>query len=207
MIMMEDGDSMIHPLVDEFYRTGEYDDVASLVDRLIECSRSDICELIRREEQGQITTGTIPQYSSFEDGTTNLIKYLRMAGDFGPSFVEVGKHYLESGHQERAYIKYGENHSKLAQILGMVTIKKEDRKRVYLSEIGFELEKRNEDDQHECFIKLAGLIPIVQYAVKNNIEDDRTLEKVLNEYLSPTTALRRIRNTWYLVAAIRGEEY
>lgn len=204
--MMEDGDYMVHPIIKEYYTNGICNDALKLVDELCICSRSDICKLISKLDQKKITTATIPQYSSFDNGTINMIRFLRMAGNFGPSFLEVGQHYLESGHQERAYIKYGENHSKLAEILGTTIIKKEDRKRVYLNELGYALEKRSLEEQHDCFIKLAGIVPIVQYAIINNIEDDRELEKVLCNYLSPSTALRRRRNTWYLISGLRGDE-
>ena len=61
-------------------------------------------------------------------------------------------------------------------------------------------------DGDYTFIKLSARVPIVQYALKNNIESDKELENVLGDYLARSTALRRRRNTWYLVSAIRGEE-
>lgn len=96
-------------VVAEYYMTGQYTDANALVEELLQLDRKDVCDIVVNLEQKVITTASIPQYSSFDDGTTNLIQFLRMAGNFGPSFVEVGKHYLETGHQERAYIKYGEN--------------------------------------------------------------------------------------------------
>lgn len=193
-------------VVAEYYMKGQYTDANALVEELLQLDRKDVCDIVVNLEQKVITTASIPQYSSFDDGTTNLIQFLRMAGNFGPSFVEVGKHYLETGHQERAYIKYGENHAKLSEILGTTIIKKEDRKRVYLNDLGIAIEHRSVEEQHECFIKLSARVPIVQYALKNNIESDKELENVLGNYLARSTALRRRRNTWYLVSAIRGEE-
>lgn len=111
-------------VVAEYYMTGQYTDANALVEELLQLDRKDVCDIVVNLEQKVITTASIPQYSSFDDGTTNLIQFLRMAGNFGPSFVEVGKHYLETGHQERAYIKYGENHAKLSEILGTTIIKK-----------------------------------------------------------------------------------
>lgn len=205
MIMTVSGENMSEILCDYFERK-QYYDVDDLVSKLICCSRSDIVSIIKTLPQKEITTATIPQYSSFKDGTINMLKYLRMAGDFGPSFVDIGRHYLESGHNERAYVKYGENHAKLGYLLGITDIRKTDRNRIYLSELGIALEKMSEDIQHDCFIKLAGNIPIIQYAIKNNIDTSEELEKELMKYLAPTTALRRRRNTWYLISALRGDE-
>ena len=165
-------------VVAEYYMTGQYTDANALVEELLQLDRKDVCDIVVNLEQKVITTASIPQYSSFDDGTTNLIQFLRMAGNFGPSFVEVGKHYLETGHQERAY----------------------------LNDLGIAIEHRSVEEQHECFIKLSARVPIVQYALKNNIESDKELENVLGDYLARSTALRRRRNTWYLVSAIRGEE-
>ncbi len=206
MIMMEDGDFM-NEIIQIYFEFNICNDTSLFVTQLARCERKKVCDFMRELPQKEITSATIPQYSSFEDGTVNMIKYLRMAGNFGPSFVEVGQHYLESGHKRSAYIKYGENHAKLAELLGVADIRKQDMKRVFLNELGYELEKQPIIVQHDCFIKMAAAIPIVQYAIVEDIKDDRELERVLSDYLSPSTAIRRRRNTWYLISALRGEEY
>ena len=188
---MESGDKMVNSIVCVYYETGKYNNADELIDSLLECSNENICYLISGLEQKEIVTYSIPQYSSFVDGTTNMIKYLRMAGDFGPSFLEVGQHYIDSGSDERAYVKYGENHAKLAEILGVVEIRQESRKRVYLNELGKSLEK------------LSGRVPIVQYAIKHGTPDAKALEEVMRMYLSKSTAERRRRNTWDMVVKLR----
>lgn len=203
MNLMESGDKMVSSIVCEYYETGKYSNADELIDSLLECSRENICYLISGLEQREIVTYSIPQYSSFVDGTINMIRYLRKAGDFGPTFLEVGQHYIESGSDERAYVKYGENHAKLAEVLGVVEIKQENRKRVYLNALGRALEKRCEVEQNDCFVKLSGRVPIVQYAIKNGTPDAKALEEVLCLYLSKSTAERRRRNTWDMVVRLR----
>ena len=193
-------------IVNAYFENCKFTDAATLVDELLALSRQEVCEIIVSQDQKEITTASIPQYSSFDDGTVNLIQFLRMAGNFGPSFVEVGKHYLDTGHQERAYIKYGENHAKLSELLGTTVIKNEDRRRIYLNELGLAIERRNAEEQHECFVRLSARVPIVQYALKKDIQSDKELERVFGNYLAASTALRRRRNTWYLISALRGEE-
>ena len=156
--------------------------------------------------QKPVTSSNIPQYSSFENGTYQMLKYLRMAGDFGPSFLEIGKHFSESGHKNGAYVKYGENHAKLAELLGLVKIKKTDRKRVFLSDLGREIERLDIEKQQDCYTKLASRIPIVQEAIKLGLSDAKELEKHLHNYLSPVTAVRRRKNTWSLIEKILGCE-
>ena len=204
MNSMESGDEvMVSSIVCEYYETDNYSSADKLIDSLLECSRDNICYLISGLKQKEIITYSIPQYSSFADGTINMIKYLRMAGDFGPSFLEVGQHYIESGSDERAYVKYGENHAKLAEILGVVEIRQENRKRVYLNELGKALEKRSKLEQEDCFVKLSARVPIVQYAIKHGISDSKALEEVMRMYLSESTAERRRRNTWDMIVKLR----
>lgn len=205
MILMESGDKVVSSIVCKYFASGSYDNAEQLVEALLECSKENICYLISGLKQREIVSYSIPQYSSFKDGTINFIKYLRMAGDFGPSFLEVGQHYIESGSDERAYVKYGENHAKLAEILGVVEIRQENRKRVYLNELGKALEKRTEEEQQECFVKLSGQVPIVQYAIKHGTTDAKSLEEVMRKYLSASTAERRRRNAWDMVVMLREE--
>ena len=201
--MKECDESMINSIIYNFFEDGTYTDADELIDALLASSRENICSLISETKQKDIITYSIPQYSSFEHGTTHMIKYLRMAGDYGPSFLEIGQHYIESGSDKRAYVKYGENHAKLAEVLGVVEIRKENVRRAYLSELGKALEKRSIEEQKECFVKLAGSVPMVQYVIKQGIANSAILEKAMRLYLSESTAKRRRKNTWDMVQKLR----
>lgn len=197
---------MINDIIVSFYRNDRTSDAKELVCQLIKCNPMEIRALMLDLDQKKVTTYNIPQYSSFDDGSIRLIEYLRMAGDFGPSFVEVGQHFLDIGHSEVAYTKYGENHSKLGELLGLVEIIKKDRKRVFLTDLGREVEKLDKEKQRVCLAKLSARIPIVQEAMKKDICDIDKLEQLLNIYLSAATALRRRRNTWDLIVLAQGCE-
>lgn len=177
-----------------------------LVDELLHSTIEDIKQATLSIPQLIVTSHNIPQYSSFANGTSEMLKYLRMSGDYGPSFIEIGEHYLESGHKATAYIKYGENHAKLAELLGLVIIKRLDKKRTFLSDLGREIEKLRSEQQDNCFAKLALKIPIVQEAIRFNIASPKELEAHLVKYLSPITAIRRRKNTWLLIEKVRGYE-
>ena len=190
----------------EFYEKDIVVSPKQVVEELLCTDLKSIKEFIVSIPQKTITSYNIPQYSNYNNGTYEMIKYLRMAGDFGPSYLEIGEHFLENSHKKVAYIKYGENHAKLAELLGLVEIKKVDRKRVYLTGIGKEIEKLDVNIQQDCFNKLSCRIPIVQEAIKSNIASANELESHLNNYLSPSTARRRKKNTWVMIEVIRGCE-
>ncbi len=187
-----------------YYINGNISSAYQIVKDLLSTDINDVCKCVSLIEQKEVNSHNIPQYSNYDKGTVEMLKYLRMAGDFGPSFTEIGEHFLESGHKPEAYIKYGENHSKLAELLGIVVIKKQDRKRVYLSEIGREIEKLDVNEQYDCFVKLSARIPIVQEAIKLGINNQTDLENHLKRYLSYTTAVRRRKNTWVLIEKLQG---
>ena len=187
----------------DYFSTGIVSSPKKIVDELLCVGIDEIKKAVLATPQQTVTNHNIPQYSSFMNGTSEMLKYLRMSGDYGPSFIEIGEHYLESGHKATAYIKYGENHAKLAELLGIVVIKKSDKKRVFLSDIGREIEKLDSEKQEECYIKLAFRIPIVQEAIRLNISSAKELEVHLNTYLSPVTAVRRRKNTWSLIEKVR----
>lgn len=196
----------MNEILKRYFEDGTYDDANTLIDTLLYYSDEDIVENVVSTEEKAIEPYSIPQYSSYEDGTVNMIHYLRCIGDFGPSFVEIGKHYLGSDRNDVAYRKYGENHAKLAEVLGLAYIVNDGSKRVHLTEIGRELEKRDIEVQKSCIKKLAGQIPIVQKAIRDDFKSSKELESLMRNYLSESTVQRRRKNTWDLVCKLRGDE-
>lgn len=189
-----------------YIESGIITSAKQLVDELLNSTIEDIQQAALSIPQPIVSAHNIPQYSSFANGTSEMLKYLRRSGDHGPSFIEIGEHFLESGHNATAYIKYGENHAKLAELLGLVSIKRLDKKRAFLSDIGREIEKLKIEKQDDCFAKLALKIPIVQETIRLNIESPKELEAHLVNYISPVTAIRRRKNTWLLIEKVRGGE-
>ena len=189
-----------------FLYLGEYESASKIIAELLNTNTTEICTCISIKEPNTVSKYNIPQYSCYPNGTYEMLRYLRMSGDYGPSFVEIGEHFLESGHKQTAYLKYGENHAKLAELLGIVEIKKIERKRVFMSDIGKIIEKLDVKKQNDCFIKLAARIPIIQEAIKLGITNQKDLEEHLSRYLSQTTATRRRKNTWMLIEKLQGCE-
>ena len=196
----------MNELIVSYYSDGVCIDSENFVRELLETDISEIREYVVSMPQHEINTYDIPQYSSYEDGTSGMIAFLRMSGNYGPTYCEVGKHFLETGHKEAAYVKYGENHSKLAESLGLVRIERDKKRKVYLSDIGKTIEKLDISIQKECFTKLSMRIPIIQCALKKQVDNYEALEELLRLYLSATTALRRRKNTMDFLIMIEGKK-
>lgn len=195
---------MVSNNVVEFILENKVLNIDLLLEELHACDTRDLCKIIYNADQSVIEPKNIPQYSSYEHGTIDMIDFLRKSGDYGPTFLEVGKHFLGVGRKSGAYVKYGENHSKLASLLGLVVIKKEIRQmRVYLSELGRALEKKDLEMQKDIIVKLAIQIPIIQFSIKKGYEDSYELLDCLEQYLSSKTAERRRNNTWFLYKSLK----
>jgi len=72
-----------------------------------------------------IDASDVPQFSSFEDGTVRLTKLLMWHAPEGATFLRLGRLLLPEGKSKCAYKKYGENHAKLGQMLGLVSVSSE----------------------------------------------------------------------------------
>lgn len=146
-----------------------------------------------RRMQMLINPANIPQFSDFDDGINNVITIIRQMGDFGPGYEQIGKYLLGKGKKPLAYVKYGENHAKLAQQLGLLKIKKEGRQgTIYLSEVGKIYEAFPKAKKMEYIKKQVLKIPIIHELTfyKNNID----IFEELSHYVAESTARRRTSN-------------
>lgn len=154
----------------------------------------EIVEFIKNNDTNEINSANIPQFSCFENGTILLIERLRMAGNYGPTFRELGEQFLGQGRKKGAYVKYGENHAKLGQLYGLAYITKDRASRVYLSTLGRMVERTEINEQKELLSKFSFKIPIVQSCIKEDIRNTDKVTNLLMQYLSKKTALRRRSN-------------
>ena len=154
----------------------------------------EIIEFIKNNETNEVNSANIPQFSFFDNGTIFLIEKLRMGGNYGPTFKELGEQFLGQGKKKGAYVKYGENHAKLGRLYDLVYIKKDRVSRVYLSTLGRILEGLEIEEQEELLSKFSFKIPIIQQCIKYDILNSDGVMELLMEYLSVNTALRRKSN-------------
>ena len=71
--------------------------------------------------KNRIETGDVIQFSNIEDATTIFCEKVNEINNPGLNFQEVGRLLQDDGIERKvgAYVKYGENHTKTAQTLGL----------------------------------------------------------------------------------------
>lgn len=100
-----------------------------------------------------ITPKDVFQFSTLEAGTLFVCNALTTANNPGVTFVQAGKLMLNDGkpRKDTAYIKYGENHLKTAEGLGLLY---ELTRTYFVSCVGVIYLALNEDDQKKLIVRL-----------------------------------------------------
>ena len=82
----------------------------------------EMVEYILDRSEVSITTRDIFQFSNFDDATVKACQALKKINNPGVNFCRMGQLLLDDGktRRETAYIKYGENHAKTAESLGLM---------------------------------------------------------------------------------------
>lgn len=148
----------------------------------------------------------VVQFSSFNSATTEICKLVYESGDPGLSYVEIGKLLQNDGIERsvNANTKYGENHSKTAEKLGLMFSLK---KRYFLSCIGYRFNELNEKDQQKFLLRLilrTGLFRMTYFFAQNEKIDMRRICSDLKD----STYLRRVSNIRTIFSFLaNSEEY
>lgn len=108
---------------------------------------------ITMETTEAITPKDVFQFSTLEAGTDHICKVLNEAGNPGVTFIQAGKLLLDDGSQRKdmAYIKYGENHLKTAEALGLLY---ELTRTYFVSCVGIIYLNLNEEDRKKPNVRL-----------------------------------------------------
>ncbi len=108
---------------------------------------------IDAETIDSITPKDVFQFSTLEAGTYRVCIVLNNAGNPGATFIQAGRLLLDDGKPRKdvAYIKYGENHLKTAEALGLLY---ELTHTYFLSCIGVVYLKLSEEDQRRLLTRL-----------------------------------------------------
>lgn len=158
---------------------------------LIALTQNRLCE---------ISAKNIPQFSNFCDGSYNATKIVTNTFEMNLNYLKVGKMLLPIGKRDTAYIKYGENHLKLAQGLGLIEISNGIQIRpTDLGEKSLKIERLNFE---ELATRLIFRIPVVCELFKQLVIGPVSSCEYLIQFLSESTAGRRATNLRFLVKRV-----
>lgn len=144
---------------------------------------SRVCSLSSRD---------IFQFSNIEDATRNLCKRVKVEKDPGLKHIAIGKILLNDGklRNDSAYTKYGENHAKFAEDLGimhsLVSV-------FFLSCLGYILNDLDEVSFKKLLTRLILRLRLVQKLYLDSLKGKVNLRDCLS-VLSETTFVRRSSN-------------
>ena len=157
-------------------------------------------------ERVKIESGDIFQFSDLDDGTTVFCEKMSRTDNPGMKFIDIGRLLLDDGKDRKdgALVKYGENHAKTAEMLGLSF---ELCKTYYLSGIGYiyvELSKEQQDRFLTRLVLRNKLITRLYQATKNGNVNMREFMYMLSD----STYVRRKSNVKKIINILKlSEEY
>lgn len=136
----------------------------------------------------------IVQFSTFENSTVKLSEHIHYNGNNGYSFFDIGVFLLGNDKSKAALVKYGENHSKTGESLGLLEIDRSTRPfKVYNSRIGEYIIKENSLNSDKVIAALILNIKIIRYIIRQSYLGKVSVPQVIS-FLKETTKNRRLTN-------------
>ncbi|MBE6977869.1 MAG: hypothetical protein E7438_04420 [Ruminococcaceae bacterium] len=155
-----------------------------------------IYELRSLQYDRPILTSEILQYSSFSDGVTRIPELLQFYPD-GENFINLG-YQMVAAPNEAANRKYGENHARLAEALGLATISASKPRYAKLSAWGQYLLQYSLEEKKDLFKKLLLREYYLQTIIVQALNGPVSYFDIVS-FLSESTALRRRSNTHHII--------
>lgn len=171
----------------------------ALVDILLSTRLTDIIEIVKCSYSPLlITKANIPQFSNFDDCYFGVPNGILESGWEWAIFKKIGFLLRRSPRKEGADQKYGENHSKIAKMMGITKIEK--TKGVALTDFGKYILSLDSLHRENLKSKLCFRIPLIQNYFcadmsENVITDCKTI-------LSESTYKRRLSNIKKLISIV-----
>ncbi len=147
----------------------------------------------------ECTSRLIPQFSSIRSAIEHEVDYLLYSD--GISFEKIGSVLPgQVSNNPRAHTKYGENHSKLLEALGLVDI---SYTRVSLNNLGRLYSKMDMAQRWAALPRLAFKIHIIRNILIKALSEEVSITDELSYYLSESTVKRRTPNIIRLIDVIK----
>lgn len=144
-----------------------------------------------QEKLPEIKSTNIPQFSNIDD--LNGVLDIVYSTD-NIAFEDIG-YYFYPESKLHAQWKYGENHYKMAALLGLTSLDKP----YHVTDFGVEYMKIPQNERNEIRNKLIWRVPIVQQIMIRSINNELKPIDVLTQYLAISTAKRRHSNVHVMV--------
>ncbi len=144
------------------------------------------------KEREQITSKDVFQFSDFSDATLVICEKIKAHNNPGVKYIDVGKILLDDGkiRKDGAYTKYGENHVKTAEAIGLFF---ELSSTYFLSCLGYVYCDLSNDDRKKLLTRLLLrnrlIVRMMQASENGNVNAREFLYM-----LSDSTYLRRKSN-------------
>ncbi len=113
-----------------------------------------------------INSKTIPQFSDFLNGSEELINILSKVDFLEFNYLKLGKLFLSNGKKDGAYRKYGENHVKLAFLLGYVNFN--EGFKFSINSYGIFVNQLDEKEKKQIIRKNILRIPIISHLLNES---------------------------------------
>lgn len=158
------------------------------------------------DPQIKLTSYQVTQFSDFNKGVYNLPVLLKNRNNIGYTYKEVGEILLGPGKKDGAYSKYGENHSKLAESLGLIYITYKP-KHVFLSDLGIKFINLSDNDK-KLFLKYQIYnMPLIKIILNTCFYQRINLVDLIMDKseLSLSTAKRRSSNVKTLIEILEDD--
>ena len=169
-------------------------DVLEYVEKVNSIPVGDYIEYIRENGKRQpIMASDVFQFSDFDDATINICKCINSISNPGLRFKEVAKLLFTDGmpRKDAALSKYGENHIKTAESLGLAF--KDSHKNYYLSALGCVFSGLNKEMQTRLLTRLIIKNKLFTQLFISSLQGEFDLEAFLYD-LSRSTYVRRRTN-------------
>lgn len=156
--------------------------------------------------RSRIEAGDVVQFSNINDATINFCEKLNLINNPGLNFQEVGKLLQDDGVERKvgAYIKYGENHTKTAQTLGLAF---ELCNTYYLSGIGYIFIELDEKDREKLLTRMILRSKLFTRMMQASVNGKVNMREFLY-MLSDSTYVRRRSNVKKMMGyLVRSDEY
>ena len=186
----------------------ECNDVFDYIHRVVEIPISDFVDYIALFSRRQsIMAADVFQFSSFYDATVKVCDKIIEIGNPGLKFKEVAGLLLDDDvcRNDLALNKYGENHIKTAELLGLAF--KGSNRLYYLSAIGCVFSKLTKEVQDRLLVRLIIRNKLISQMFILAVKAEFDLEAFLYD-LSKSTYIRRRTNIRTVIGFLnQSQEY